>query len=1032
MGGQDQPALRGRSTELVQGNAAAAPDGGKLREEADKLLNNPSPRGQVENILKANGIFVQPKEETIGGRSRLDEIANSSLLARLGLLTVEGTAYSLPGVANAALYDVSHPVETLEKGTTAFAFGVGMRTLLPKSGAGRAIAAVGFTYLMAKDALVPIGRGIGEVWDAQDHRTVNQAAQRMGDGLGTFGWDAYWGMKIAGAGEDFAEPMMKGLAGDRRYARWEKGKADFLGSDEYFFGRQLNRFTRTVDHTTDKLSAHLKGVKVKAEPELSFAEKVARTKEAGERHLGVVANGSMHKHGFVTTDGQAIGLSETMNILQMGKDPRLMTAAQVAELHGYDGYKFVESASGLHISERPSLIVVEGGKVRPLETPGAKPVETAGAKPGDTAAKPSDAASGTKPAGLTIGQDVNVANITKLAAMAKAEMNKLTPEQQQVIDAVEGSVGPIHAALNPNHKALDPGYREWGNQVIALGREIGGNVDNLKQVAPLLFRGRDAAIGQMTAGLGPTGRNVHSLNLMSWEMYWLLIEGMKRNGLNPKELMAANNPPLNLIAYDHGAGPHTLPEINKVWDVDLVHWPRNMQDLQILRAGIKGHEDMHDQYGGILRFADSIREQVIGETVRKAIGDKAHEKVNVPGHGEMTKQDLYVAILKAQANENTADMGGAAHTGPNGATALGVLLQGLREHGRLEVRNVYGKELVTPENPLGFEVHAIDAFRPKLVAEMIRQRANGDPTLLEAANALDKYAEEASRGGDFYVWVNMDSPGQVLKLPKKEVDALIPHLVSAQLNTPLPAFNGKTYADVLPDLPTQVRKMTEISKLMEDWIVNNKPLEELPFSTRDYTMIQLQSAGMPTALRLVAKGMPAEEVNAAVNRVSNHLELQFHMKGDPHVGSLVPRVTMADFIANPALAIKETRKGMGRFLEKQPQMRDWSDRNLSVFSGYNGMHFGRKWFQDYKPGSAADALVNGPVPPPEPKGVPDNPAVHILFSPGSSGPAGEPRDLPRHNEPFLSGGSRRPGSLDLKEFREVQEKMRELEKNEKK
>lgn len=989
-----------------------------LQAQANDLLMNVRPQGdRVQNILRANGLDgnVAPVDEK---KTALDHIVENNRLARLGLLTVEGAGYAVPGVINTALHDITHPLQAVEKGSTALALGVAMRIALPKAGAARAAAATAFTYFMVRDAAVPISKGFSEAWDAKDHAQVNAAAQKMGDGLGMFAWDSYWGMKLAMHGERLGEKGMKGILGEQKFNTFETTKGEFLGSDKYFFGRQINRLGNAVDKGTQTLADKLAGKRQSNDAPLSFDQKMAKAQEAHGEYEGMLKSHNMHKHGIRTTDGKEIGFDQTLGIFLSGKDPRKMTSEQISE--------FVKAEA-------------EAAKAKPKPSEAATPTDNTPV-PGST---PELAA--------RIQAEINPKNIELLAKMAKEEMNKLTDEQQQVIDLVEGSVGPVHAALNPNHKALDPGYREWLTQMVGLANEVGGDTQKLQQVAPLFFRGRDAAIGQMSADLGPTGANVHSMNLFSLELYTGSKTRMNQKNIPADEVLSAKNPPLNLVARDNGAGPHTIPEIQGVWDVDLVQWPRNMQNLRMLRSGINGHENNHNQYGGIMRFPDSIREQVINGTVRKALGEKANEMVDVPGHGQMSKLDLVIGILKAQANENTADIGGAAYTGPNGGTTLGVLLQALRQDGKLETRNVYGKEMANAENPMGIEVHSIDTFRPKLIAEVLRQRGEGDPLIMEYAKQLDRYAEAGSRGEKDYVWASIDNPGQKITISRAELDAVIPHLVSAQLNTPLDALKGKTFADILPHLPTEMKKMDQLSNLMVDAIVNKKPLESIPFSTQDYTMIQLQNAAMPTALRLMDKGMTAEQVNAEVNRVSDFLEMQFHVKGDPHIAPINSKPSIAQLALNPSLAARQTGKGLSSAISG---VRDWSGRDRFIY-GYGGMAMGRDMFSTYVPGSQVQALINegrkqgGAAPiaadttggafTPQPEAQDPNrdskgraidlPADKVVIPPGNEKNAASPREIPKPVDPWMKGlGDRKPSTIDYNELRRMQQQGEGLRK----
>lgn len=578
---------------------------------------------------------------------------------------------------------------------------------------------------------------------------------------------------------------------------------------------------------------------------------------------------------------------------------------------------------------------------------GAKPTDATGAKTGTAASTPAEIAA-------KVSGELNATNIDLMAKMNKQDMARWTDEKQQVVDAIEGAVGPVHTALKTTHRPMDPGYMIFRDQMVGLGNQV-KEVAELQQVWPLFSRARDAAVQNNSTTLGPTGRLTHELNLLGLEIHTGLKHGLQKAGVS-ETVLDSKNPPLFQVGFDRGAGPHTIPEIQGVWDVDLVHYPRNMTGTRsTTTSGIYGHEVGHDQYGGILKFAESItggatRDGVIVKAVEKGLGSHANDMIDVPGHGKMRKADLVTEILKAQANENTADMWGGAWTGPNSGASLGVLLQSLRQGGLLETRNVYGKEFAAKgENPMGFEVHAIDAFRPKLIAEVIRYKANGDPLLLEYAKALDKYAVDAARKSPDYEWANMDQPGQKITIPRAELDAVIPELVKMQMETPLPALEGKTFGQILPDLPANMRKMDQLADAIVDAVLAGKSPDTIPFSINDYTINQVFGAGLPASLRLVGKGMSAPEANAKVNEFGDFLRAKYH-HSDPHVDPLKSTPSLGQMILNPAKAMKALSRGIGSTIGGQPRARFWSDQHAHWFAGSAGMALGKDLWTDYEPG----------------------------------------------------------------------------------
>ncbi len=1194
---------------------------------------NPIQQNAPENLSRAvwqpPGVFAHSSIMDVAQQestpSTLDNIVRDSRMARLGLVTVEGLAYTLPGAAKAAYHDFTHPGEALTKAGGALTLGVGLRTLLPRSGAGRAIAAGIFTFYLAKDALTPVIRGYGDAWNAQNHHQINVAAQVAGDGLGMFAWDSYWGMKFAGWGERGAERALSGMMGAERFGAFEAAKGQIFGSDRYFFGRAGQAVHERVNGRT-----------VNPEPELTHTERMRRIREAETEHGAATNLRRIYMEGARTLDGRPLGFSETIDALLSGQNVRggriaepglreaphervtttledgsTVTRDSTGNVVGHSSsttssvdfiirtraegrsplstpeiasrtYEFnngtrltVDSQGRIVEGELPSntRLTADGvlvtadtvlPTVRTAAAPGSgiadipgfrvdlttgrvleadtlsrglqqakfrwhgdrgvtveyfdnqgklvsrvrnneydannpaarhaweveyfrdnasigrtrweggmtlRPAEgrfswepTGGGvaprgpnwdygrfataadatRPGGGATgapaevgRPTEAGgAGTDPLQARVSAEVNAETLTLLARMNKQDMARWPEERQQVVDVVEGAVGPVDAALNPRHRTFDPGYGEFRDQMVQLGNQV-RDANDLQQVAPLFLRAQAAATQVMTTNLGPTGRLTHELNLFSHEIHTGLRRGLQRAGVNADVVLAAKNPPLNQIAFDQGAGPHTLPEIDGVWDVDLVHYPRNMVGTRsITTSGIYGHEFGHNQYGGLLRFADSIRETVIRDAVtaglqahgaRIGVPDLANQMIEVPGVGQMSKADVITEILKAQANENTADMWGAAWTGPNSATSLGVLLQSLRAGGKLETRNVFGAEFRAPDNPLGFEVHANDAFRPRLVAEVLRQRSNGDPLLNRYADALDTYARQASREGD-YVWASLDQPGKSVTLGRAEIEACIPFLVREQLTRPLPAFDNKaSFGDILPDLVLQMRQMDTLADLMVRSVLEGRTPDTIPFSTSEYSISQVFGAGMPGASRLIAQGMSAAEANSHMNRISDYLRGKFH-DGDPHIDPLRRGPVLdTDPQINQPPALVDVLKTPTRenLRDTGGRIRNFMDRRAGFFAGYTGMAGSRDLYSLFSPvwrpglynfmpvdqGRTNQSGDNQGSTPPQLNGpeqrTRDDQNNRDRFAPPQRPPAptdqgpGSPRTIPAPHDPFM-------------------------------
>lgn len=840
-----------------------------------------------------------------GDGNVFDSLARDSKVARYGMAGVEGLAYAVPGALKAVAHDISHPLDLAAKVAVAGSIGVVMKTVLPKAGVGKAIVGTVMAGYMVKDALHPIMNAMDHLKSSNnDMASVHQAAQIMGDGVGQFAWDSWVGAKVGLRAEKWTGNVLEAKLGTARYSNFEKAKVDFFSSDEHIVGRTLNNITRPISSVLTSVSERM--TRKPEEPKVLLDEAVRKMAEVKEQNAYTTLNANMHFKGMATTDSQPLGFSQSIDLIVGGHDPRKLSSNEALAL-----LKTAEptvTAKPLDLTIRPnSSEVVPNNVAKSIIAPNEKPGHASDelvppVKPTDSS-KPegplevTPAAAVGKPYVTKAEQELNVGTISKLAEMNTKEMKEWPDNKVLIADAVEAALGPIHAAITPSGSKMDPGFTQARNQAVSLGSQVRTEQD-YRYIDPLLGRFSSAANQHISKGLSETANYKRELDLLAQEIHSTLVRNMKKAGVDPDQVLRSKNPPIFSIMHDGGAGPHTMRQIDGVWNVDHVLYPRNMVGVRsVTTSGIHGHEIGHDQYGGILKFEESIRENVIKTAVEKGLGTRAQDKVTVPGHGEMTKADLIEHIFKAQADENTADIWGAAWTGHNGGGALGILLQSLRKGGQLETRNVFGKEFIAPDNPLGFEVHAFDALRPKIVAATMRARANGDKNVLDYAKALERYSDEASRPGD-YVFANMDKPGETITITRKDLEDVIPHLIDAQMNTPLPALQGKSFGDILPDLPAHMAKMDNLAGLMVDAVNKGKKPNEIPFDTQHYSINQVFGAGMPAAMRLVAQGMDATEANKAVNKMSDFLRALYH-DNDPHVDPLKPTTLQAIRLTSP-------------------------------------------------------------------------------------------------------------------------------------
>jgi hypothetical protein len=897
--------------------------------------------------------------------SFMDKQIAGNAAARRTVTFGEGLLYALPGAGKAALHDFTHLDQLGEKAGMAATIGIAMRVLLPKTGAGKAIVGAVMGYYMVKDAIKPLVAGWEESGKAKNMNQINTAAQHLGDGLGAFAWDAGIGSLAGLKAEKLTGAALDAGLGTAKFAAFEKFKVDM---DAKFVTKPVTFLLSPVSKVSNWASDRM--VRKVEEPKIEFQAVKHQFAEVEAQNVARIRSVDLHLKGALGADGSRLGFSETLDLLVKGHHPSDITSTDVNQILGqgflvYPGNRVTLAtttisealtkqgitASTVSVGDATATGLAKGiiGPIDP-HLPGSngdglgRNGPGGSTKGGDDAAKPpvilgdgkvadkTAGAVGTPPPGkpyvTKAEQEVNAVNYGKLAAMNKTAMDAWDDKRVLIEDAKERLAGPVHAAISPEYKPMDKGYLLVRNQMMQIAGQIKDEGD-LTYVIPLFSRLSMAATQHISDGLTATASYKYQLDLMALETHSELVRNMKKAGIDPDAVLRSKNPAVFSISHDGGAGPHTMRQIDGAWNVDHVLYPRNMVDTRSTTAsGIYAHELGHDQYGGILKFDESIREQVITDAVAKGLGARANDIIHFPGIGDLTKQQVIEAIFKAQADENTADIWGAAWSGHNAGGALGILLQSLRKGGQLETRNVFGAEFKAADNPYGFEPHAFDAIRPKIVAAVMKARANGDASVIESANALERYANEASKTGD-YVFANMDKPGETVTIPRKDMEDVIPHLIDAQLNTKLSALQGHSFAEILPDLPSNMSKMNTLADLMVDAIKNNKKPNQIPFDVSHYSIIQVFGAGLPAASRLVAGGMDATEANTAVNGMSDYLRGLYHAN-DPHVDPLRPSALQTIRLTSPKTLVAGTAQAgrdfvhtTGQVIGKTSLLSDW-------------------------------------------------------------------------------------------------------------
>ncbi len=890
--------------------------------------------------------------------SSLDGLAQYSL-GRRAIALAEGVTLIPHGVFNAANYNFEHPLEFAGKAATGLAFGVGLRVLLPKAGAASALVGTAMSYFMVRDAARPLYETWMDAGSATSMAGVHQAAQKMGDGLGMFAFDSGVAIGTGAIGSMGAGAVLEGTKGGRAFERWKDVQ---LNSDQTAIGRMFKWGERTADSATDIVAQRLSG-KVSPADVTPLSEKLKLIQENQPRHA--VETGAAEG-----SQADLYRLDDALKVKRRYKSPQF--SENIDTLLG-DRAEIASHGSAV----KP--IIIEGAGKADL-TPGlpnqgslgavrrmrfAEGPESAGnsagkagkggdvtVKPGDVTPKPADAPAPKGPAEMT--GDV----VGRMAIDVRAKAGAVTKEDMMVADAKETIEAPLTSTMRSGKAPLDQGHFSNNQMLLDLTQQI-KTAEDYKQAGMLLdhFRTANSQLELSVKGDSNGMNAITDLNQYSRSIHSRLLGNLDKNGI-PRSVVRGSNSPLFSIRDSDGAGPYTIPAIPKVTDAAVVTYPREYQGLEgVHTAGVYAHELGHDLiYGDLLRLPANLRDKVLTDNIVGAAMKKAgiaDTDIPVPGSpkGTMKKSEFFVQLLKAEANENTADMFGTS-IDPNTGLSLATLLASLRKAapgsakdapGLLETRSMYGHEMVDADmgNHLGIEPHGIDRWRLKLAAETLRELSQGDKGVHEYAAGLDKLADTMSRPGSQYVWASMDQKGQFVSIPMKEWDAIIPALVKAQFETPLDALNGKTLKHVAPSMPDTFRRVDRLSGEIADSALKGDKFA-LPFQKEGYRVEEVFSSGLSAWMKAVAKNapegqashVPPEVILDRINAISEGLRA-YYRSDVPEASLAAPKapVSLSDVALKPLSSLSVAT---GKVIAAQPRLRETIARHAPQIAAYAG------------------------------------------------------------------------------------------------
>jgi hypothetical protein len=903
---------------------------------------------------------------------------------RVGQVTLEGVAYTVPGAIKAIQHDLdpANWKETGVKVLSAGALGVALRVALPEAGAFKAIAGTAMGLYFAKDAAVPVFEAWKNVATNAGDDAMTKSATNMGDGLGQFAVDGYLTSKIAGFTGKMT-PVMGERFAPKQWNALETFKTDHLGTSSTI-GIGLDSFIGKVDGTMKGLSDKLNPPKpeVASMPKDQLLDTLVKSDADLGRHD---YSDKMYSQGITGSDGRTHGLDGTVELLLQGTHPSEVpglesvptaspestsTAGAMAQLKGWTEQR------GIFV---PDYVAAETGLNGPAPTPDI--ITTVGDAAVVKAGK--DGSSGGAKKTFTTAEVMTAENMGKLAGVIKAEIGSVSDVASAVRDGVARTTNVVHTTTEQNFRPLDPGYLLARNSMIDLANQVGDNPRNFMQVDGLFKRLSDSTSQAHNYNNGPDGQHVGRMNVYAAENQTTYVRNMIAAGIDPKEALAqkplpalvqlvddqmvvGRDPKTGKVVTSH-QGPHTVraifgPNGEPVWPIDTVTNPiRDLGTRAHLTSGIYGHEYMHNQFGQLGKLDPEIRDAKLTTAAEKALGADANKMIDIPQPKpaeaspdgpapeptesdlpplpkQMAMKDIMVNVAKAWADETFADWGAASESGQSAAPYF----QALRKNGQLYNGTVLSSEMRSPDNILGVEAHPVDKVRPLIQAALIRKMAvnpdgTSDPALMAHAQALDNYSRDASKPGDI-VLASEDAPGESITIPIEAFKKFLPELVNLQVDTPLPRLQGHTMFEILPDLRKNYAKIENLSNTWTDAINNGKAPETVPFDINTTKMTHVYGAGQPAMLKLIAGGMDPMEAQAKVTAFSDHFGNKF-LAGDPHVDpintpilkqlQLAPGATIARM---PEMAAN----GFGSVLAQQAQARDWLGRNVIPVGGAAG------------------------------------------------------------------------------------------------
>jgi hypothetical protein len=262
-------------------------------------------------------------------------------------------------------------------------------------------------------------------------------------------------------------------------------------------------------------------------------------------------------------------------------------------------------------------------------------------------------------------------------------------------------------------------------------------------------------------------------------------------------------------------GPATIPGGRGPVGAHAIEVPFDEQDVIVLYTPLYTHEFRHDYYSDVDGLPESLTEAVVNAIQQAAKDGKfkfSSEKIML-GKQAVPTLSLITQVMAQTLGETDADIaGGVSLTGEAYGYSMLATFSAFNIRGQnpvavnrmLRHSSVYA---VGPQGELAIEPHLPDYIRVYTVAAALEKMG-----FAAEADEFRRLADQASGipQPTHILWHNIDPDSKYkfeIKIPMDDLKQVVPVVVDAILNAPLPALNGLSTSQMVNWTPKRQEKV---------------------------------------------------------------------------------------------------------------------------------------------------------------------------------------------------------------------------------